>query len=416
MSLGYAEKLSYREDLGGQLGAPEFFDTPEELEAKIDRLAQLVQEARKIVAFTGAGISTSCGIPDFRGPSGIWTLQRRGQPLPRPKVSFALARPSFTHAALMSLMDAGKLTYVVSQNVDGLHLRSGIPRHRLAELHGNCFAERCKTCGTEYIRDFEVETVGFKPTGRRCEDPSCGGRLHDHVLDWEDALPEDELETSEKHAREADLAICLGTSLQITPACNLPLKTIRRYRNKQDPGKLVIINLQRTQHDKRAEASGGVVIRAKVDDVMRRLMAKLGTPVGPYIREDTVVVRHEVKKDTLNLAVHSRAGPKFHHPIVRSVSFHFKGAEGPVVREAPPFEAEVPVDAVGGELVAKVKVELAAAAEGRQDAVSMTYSAGVAWTGGDAKGQREWTFVSQVVHYHEDDNETENGAKRARLE
>lgn len=420
MSLGYAEKLSYREDLGGQLGAPEVFDTAAELEAKVEHLAQLVREAHNIVAFTGAGISTACGIPDFRGPSGIWTLQRRGQPLPRPKVSFALARPSFTHAALVSLMESGKLTYVVSQNVDGLHLRSGVPRARLAELHGNCFAERCAACGTEYIRDFEVETVGFKPTGRRCDAAGCGGRLHDHVLDWEDALPEDELETSERHAREADLAICLGTSLQITPACNLPLKTTRAYRGKPAPGKLVIINLQRTQHDKRAEGSGGVVIRAKVDDVMRLLMVKLGTAVGPYIREDTVVVRHEIKGDTLKLAVHSRAGPKYAHPMVRSASFHVKGAAEAVVCAAPPFEAAVP--AVGGDaVVARIKLELAAVAAGRQDAVSMTYTAPAAARRG-SKGEREWTFVSQVVHYCGEEGEeevkaAENGAaKRARRE
>ena len=166
-----------------------------------------VQQARRIIAFTGAGISTACGIPDFRGPNGIWTLQRAGQPLPRPKVSFTHAKPSLTHQVqphagrwlplcsrcaidcmggrtahlqpaatsqslhllavlkclaasppappryyrspqvLVALMQAGKLDYLVSQNVDGLHLRSGIPRDRLAELHGNCFAERCHTCG-----------------------------------------------------------------------------------------------------------------------------------------------------------------------------------------------------------------------------------------------------------------------------
>ena len=232
MSLGYAEKLTFREDLGGQLGAPEFFDSPEEVDAKVSQLAALVQNAQRIVAFTGAGISTACGIPDFRGPSGVWTLQRAGKPIPRPKVSFAMARPSFTHAALVNLMESGKLTYIVSQNVDGLHLRSGVPRAKLAELHGSVFSERCVDCKTEYIRDFEVETVGFKATGRQCT--ACGGNLHDNVLDWEDALPVDELELSEQHARDANLAICLGTSLQITPACNLPLKTIRKYKDKEE--------------------------------------------------------------------------------------------------------------------------------------------------------------------------------------
>ena len=84
--------------------------------------------------------------------------------------------------ALVALHTAGKLRYTVSQNVDGLHLRSGLPRDRLAELHGNCFAERCGRCDREYVRDFEMETVGFKYTGRKCD--SCNGRLKDSILDW----------------------------------------------------------------------------------------------------------------------------------------------------------------------------------------------------------------------------------------
>ncbi len=90
--------------------------------------------------------------------------------------------PTCWTQALLALHQTGKLSYTVSQNVDGLHLRSGLPRDRLAELHGNCFAERCGRCGREYVRDFEMETVGFKHTGRECDD--CGGRLKDHILDW----------------------------------------------------------------------------------------------------------------------------------------------------------------------------------------------------------------------------------------
>jgi mono-ADP-ribosyltransferase sirtuin 6 len=84
-----------------------------------------VRAANKIIAFTGAGISTACGIPDFRGPNGVWTLQRQGKPLPKAKVSFLYAQPSLTHMALLGLMQGGKLKYICSQNVDSLHLRSG---------------------------------------------------------------------------------------------------------------------------------------------------------------------------------------------------------------------------------------------------------------------------------------------------
>lgn len=104
--------------------------------------------------------------------------------MPLLTTSFVYARPSLTHMALLGLMRAGKLTYVCSQNVDSLHLRSGVPRAQLAELHGNCFSEKCLRCRTQYYRDFEVETVGFRPTGRRCTQPGCRNDLVDHVLDW----------------------------------------------------------------------------------------------------------------------------------------------------------------------------------------------------------------------------------------
>lgn len=169
-----------------------------------------MRDANKVIAFTGAGISTACGIPDFRGPQGVWTCQvglcrhtllsynpvalqtwclfslhilcvqavnscvsrrqranilcllqpqRKGLPPPRLQTSFLYAKPSLTHQALLGLMQSGKLDYICSQNVDSLHLRSGVPRSQLAELHGNCFAERCKKCKQEYIRDFEMDTV-----------------------------------------------------------------------------------------------------------------------------------------------------------------------------------------------------------------------------------------------------------------
>ncbi|KAJ4835093.1 ditrans,polycis-polyprenyl diphosphate synthase [Turnera subulata] len=189
MSLGYAEKLSFIEDVGN-VGMAEFFDPPHVLQDK----------SKHLVVFTGAGISTSCGIPDFRGPKGIWTLQREGKPLPEASLPFHRAMPSITHMTLVELERAGIVKFIISQNVDGLHLRSGIPREKLAELHGNSFMEAC---------------------------PSCG-----------DALPPKEMLPAEKHCKMADLVLCLGTSLQITPACNLPLKCLR------GGGKIVIVNLQ----------------------------------------------------------------------------------------------------------------------------------------------------------------------------
>ncbi|XP_058112482.1 NAD-dependent protein deacetylase SRT1-like isoform X2 [Magnolia sinica] len=237
MSLGYAEKLSFREDVGA-VGMSEIFDPPQILEKKIEELAMMIKKSRHLVAFTGAGISTSCGIPDFRGPKGVWTLQREGKGVPEASLPFDRAMPSSTHMALVALEKAGILKFVISQNVDGLHLRSGIPREKLAELHGNSFRELCPSCGVEYIRDFEIETIGMKETSRRCSNETCGAKLNDTVLDWEDALPPKEMNPAEKHCKMADVVLCLGTSLQITPACNLPLKSL------SGGGKIVIVNLQ----------------------------------------------------------------------------------------------------------------------------------------------------------------------------
>ncbi|MCO5577464.1 hypothetical protein L7F22_031296 [Adiantum nelumboides] len=210
MALGYAEKLSYREDIG-KVGMPELFDSRDDLQSKVKELAKIIQESHHLVAFTGAGISTSCGIPDFRGPKGVWTLQHEGKPLPKSDLPFHQARPGITHMALVELHRRGILKFVISQNIDGLHLKSGIPRSCLAELHGSSFREVCSSCEKEYVRDFEVETIGLKETGRRCSVAGCGGKLKDTVLDWEDALPPEELVPAEKHCKEADVVLCLGT-------------------------------------------------------------------------------------------------------------------------------------------------------------------------------------------------------------
>jgi mono-ADP-ribosyltransferase sirtuin 6 len=283
-SLGYAERLSWRDDVGGTLGDPELSEPDaNDLEGKIDRLAELFRDAKDgVTVHTGAGISTSAGIPDFRGPKGVWTLQKRGEPIPPAKCRFDRARPTPTHMALVELQRAGFVRYLVSCNVDCLHIRSGFPRDHLAELHGNCFAERCEKCGAEYIRDFEMPSVGFKPTGRRCVAKKgkgrCPGELMDQVLDWDDALPPKELRAAERHSREASLSLVLGSSLQIIPSCNLPLKTVRGGK-----GKLAIVNLQATGKDKKAD----VVIHEKTDVVMAGLMRRLGLTIPEYVHVDT---------------------------------------------------------------------------------------------------------------------------------
>ncbi|XP_038900035.1 NAD-dependent protein deacetylase SRT1 [Benincasa hispida] len=318
MSLGYAEKLSYIEDVG-QVGMTEHFDPPHVLEEKIERLTMMIQKSKHLVVFTGAGISTSCGIPDFRGPKGIWTLQREGKALPEASLPFHRAMPSITHMALVELEKAGILKFIISQNIDGLHLRSGIPREKLAELHGNSFMETCPSCGAEYLRDFEVETIGLKDTSRRCSDANCGAKLRDTVLDWEDALPPKEMNPAERHCRMADIVLCLGTSLQITPACNLPLKSLR------GGGKIVIVNLQKTPKDKKAS----LVIHGRVDKVIAGVMEILNMQIPPFVRIDLfqIILSQGLSLDkkfvnwTLRiLSVHGQKAPL---PFIKSVEVSF---------------------------------------------------------------------------------------------
>ncbi|KAH9652304.1 NAD-dependent protein deacetylase SRT1 [Citrus sinensis] len=295
-------------------------------------------QSKHLVVFTGAGISTSCGIPDFRGPNGIWTLQREGKPLPEASLPFHRAMPGMTHMALVELEKAGILKFVISQNVDGLHLRSGIPREKLAELHGNSFMEACPSCGSEYFRDFEVETIGLKETSRRCSDLKCGAKLRDTVLDWEDALPPKEMNPAEKHCKIADVVLCLGTSmlktitytpshifmitfysLQITPACNLPLKCLR------GGGKIVIVNLQKTPKDKKAS----LVIHGFVDKVVAGVMDLLNLRIPPYIRIDLfqIIVTQSLSSDkkfvNWTLRITSVHGQTAQLPFIKSVEVSF---------------------------------------------------------------------------------------------
>ena len=195
---------------------------------------------------TGAGISTSAGIPDFRGPKGVWTLESKGEK-PKLDVSFAEAVPTKTHMALKALVDAGHVQYIVSQNIDGLHMRSGIQRTQLSELHGNIYVEQCNKCKRQFVRARPAPTVGQKPIGDPCSAdrdyrPCRGGVLLDTILDWQQNLPDSDLDMAIMHSTMADLNICLGSTLQIVPSGNLPLK------NKKYGGKMAICNLQPTKH------------------------------------------------------------------------------------------------------------------------------------------------------------------------
>ena len=474
----------------GVCGLPENYDSQRAFTYKVEKLSQLIQQSKYTVVLTGAGISTSAGVPDFRGPNGIWTKEEedRKRRVKRRRVegkkqkkngmmnvngskedsakakhnavdedctdgsaqaddvngtningqssstdtsdttirkrkqettfnknnnyngeesstiatkkkkftSFENALPTYTHRALTHLIlhpppppsstdaadDASQesssddnddddneeeldnnntttsnnngntdndnnnnnniitqqqqtrtyLHHIVTQNVDGLHRKTNLPRKHMSVLHGCIFTEICDTCQTEHVSPTEIQSIGLKHTGRHCTlggspPGSCPGKLKDTMLDWEDELPIVDWNRAQEECARADLVVCLGTSLRIEPAaelCTYPMrypgwtaaaeeaaaaegegreildnarKDYGSDNNKKKKGRkkkknnnktsksnanqlikkdnrlgYAVVNLQVTPYDDEA----ALVVRGKVDDVMKALMSKLG--------------------------------------------------------------------------------------------------------------------------------------------
>lgn len=227
-----------------------------DLEERINTLARWMFEAKRLVVFTGAGISTESGLPDFRGPDGIWT--RRAKGLPVESRDFSSAQPNAGHLAIAELLNLGKLSFLISQNVDNLHLQSGIPPDMLAELHGNVAKLRCSSCEGQVDRAANID---------KC---SCGGRLVSSVVDFGQSLPRKELADSFWHSRNCDLFIVVGSSLVVTPAADMPRVAV------ESGAQLVIINRGETPLDRvahlRFEEGIGEVLPPAIDR-LKELMA-----------------------------------------------------------------------------------------------------------------------------------------------
>jgi mono-ADP-ribosyltransferase sirtuin 6 len=282
----------------GLCGDPEIVEDERALAQKVRALASLIQNSQRVVIFTGAGISTSCGIPDFRGPNGVWTKELRGADSePVAANSFDTAKPSYTHFAIACLLHAGIFTHVVSQNVDGLHIRSGVPESKLCELHGNIFKEYCEDCGAEYIRDKDVGGMGLKYTGNQCESTDCFGVLRDMAVDWDTELPSGIFTRAHHEIDCADVVLCLGTSLRIRPAGNMPLRVTKEKKKRGGrAGALCIVNLQKTHLDKVAT----VRISHYCDEVMRRLCHELGVELKSLseLSGDRIEDCYKVREDS----------------------------------------------------------------------------------------------------------------------
>ncbi|KAL3876652.1 hypothetical protein ACJMK2_034460 [Sinanodonta woodiana] len=263
-------------------------DLPDILSEKCNQLAEAIRKSKKVVIYTGAGISTAASIPDYRGPNGVWTLLQKGEKLEPQDLSDA--EPTITHMCINQLYRKGHVKHVVSQNCDGLHLRSGLPRKILSEVHGNMYIELCQNCkpAREYIRLFDVtEKTGVRKhhTERDCH--VCGKKLKDTIVHfgekgglkspyrWKEAA---------RAANNCDIILCLGTSLKILKKYSC-LWCMDRRPNKRP--QLYVVNLQWTPKDDVATLK----INGKCDDVMERVMKELGLPCPKYDRASDPVFR-----------------------------------------------------------------------------------------------------------------------------
>jgi len=230
----------------------------EGLTQRVETLAQWIYESHHLVVFTGAGVSTESGLPDFRGPDGLWTRRDKGLPPIQTKVPWDAVKPNTGHLAIVELQKLHKLEFLISQNVDNLHLKSGIRPNMLAELHGNVAKLRCSRC---------EETVDLEEGRTRCR---CGGTLVRSVVDFGESLPQKDLMLSYEQSRKSDLFVAVGSNLVVTPAADMPREALL------SGAILVIINQGETPFDRVAnlrfhERSGDVLPRA-----VRRLKRLMG--------------------------------------------------------------------------------------------------------------------------------------------
>lgn len=247
------------------------------LDTAIAALRDLIEDAQRIVPFTGAGISTECGIPDFRSPGGLWT---KNQPIPfdaflasqemrdeawrrrfAMEENFAQARPGRGHRALASLYRAGKVPGLITQNIDNLHQASGIAADDIVELHGNTTYALCLDCAKRYELAWVRER--FQASGERAPDCACGGPIKTATVSFGQAMPALAMERAEDLARNCDLFVSIGSSLVVWPAAGFPLTA------KRNGAALVIINREPTEFDELAD----LVVRNDIGDALAPFIA-----------------------------------------------------------------------------------------------------------------------------------------------
>lgn len=240
----------------------------------IQRLQEMIGSAKRIVAFTGAGISTESGIPDFRSPGGIWTKYKpiyfddfmssdeMRQESWRRKFAtdetMLKAEPNAGHRALAKLVEQGRLSAIITQNIDGLHQRSGVPESRIIELHGNATYASCLDCG--HRCGLDPIRRAFLDGGKLPLCEKCDGIVKTATISFGQAMPEIQMARAQDETLACDLFIVLGSSLVVYPAAGFPGIA------KRKGAKLVIINRDPTDQDDSAD----MVIHGEIGATMSK--------------------------------------------------------------------------------------------------------------------------------------------------
>jgi NAD-dependent deacetylase len=242
---------------------------------KTDELKAMFDSSNRAVIFTGAGVSTESGIPDFRSPGGLWT---RYQPIDfsdflaskemrkeawRRRIavdeSFVKAEPNRGHRAIAHLVNQGKVGSVITQNIDGLHQRSGIPADKIIELHGNGTYAACLRCGRRY--EFGPIFEAFKVDEEPPVCTVCGGHIKSATISFGQSMPEEPMRRAQVETQQCDLFVAIGSSLVVYPAAGFPILA------KRCGAGLIIINREPTDLDHLADLVLNVEIGATLGDL-----------------------------------------------------------------------------------------------------------------------------------------------------
>jgi NAD-dependent deacetylase len=253
------------------------------MDDSIQKVTDLIRRSKKVIVFTGAGVSTESGIPDFRSPGGVWQKYNPEDFYYQKFISseesrekywqmsrefydpLKNAQPNAAHRAVSELEKMGKLDCVITQNIDNLHQRAGSSPEKVIELHGTAVSVSCLACRKKYPRE-EIQSWllrGVKVP--RCD--ACGGILKPDTVSFGQSMPVQETEEAFHRARGCDLFIVIGSSLVVQPAASVPLEA------KEGGAKLVIINREPTYHDSLAD----VVIHGSAGEVMSKVLKYLKT-------------------------------------------------------------------------------------------------------------------------------------------